>query len=344
MSGTKIKNMEDFAAVSGISRPTISKYFNDPESVRKSTREKIEAALKKHNYRPNIYAVNQNRRMTKNIGLVVPNLADPFFAGIARTIEGLIVKAGYNPLLFSSHGGPEQEISNLDSLRSIKPAAVLMAPIGRMSLDERVAQFASEVPTVLFDANLEDVGVAFFGSDNDQSIGLIVDYLCRSGEPPAFFEMKTPINPNAFKRRNAYLAAMERLGHQPHLIQIDGQGWNFEEIGFREGGRILTEQRLPTNTILCSNDRLAIGLLSAAFENGIKVGREADATLKIAGHDDHPFSRFTCPSLTTVSQDYDAIATRSVATVLSLIDSEEPQSKQREETLFEGKLVMRGSA
>ena len=343
MSDPKIRNMEGFAAVSGISRPTLSKYFNDPESVRLSTREKIEAALRKHDYRPNIYAVNQNRRQTKNIGLVVPNLTDPFFAGIARTIEGLIVEAGFNPLLLSSHGGPDQEISNLDSLRAIKPAGVLLAPHGRASLNKQIAAFTREVPTVLFDANLDDIGEAFFGSDNRQSIGLIVDYLCRSGEPPVFFELKTPINPNAYKRRSAYIAAMERLGHEPQLVQVDGQGWNFEEIGFREGERILNSGRFSTNTVLCSNDRIAIGLLSAAFENGIKVGRGADASLRIAGHDDHPFSRFTCPSLTTVSQDYDAISASSVEAILSMINSGE-RIETHKETLFEGKLVMRGSA
>ncbi|SMX44832.1 LacI family DNA-binding transcriptional regulator [Octadecabacter ascidiaceicola] len=343
MTGQKIKNMEDFAAVSGISRPTISKYFNDPESVRQSTRKKIEEALEKHNYRPNIYAVNQNRRQTKNIGLVVPNLTDPFFAEIARTIEGLIVEAGFNPLLLSSHGGPDQEIANLDSLRAIKPAGVLLAPLGRASLDKQIAEFTREVPTVLFDANLEDLGEAFFGSDNHQSVGLIVDYLCRSGEPPVFFELKTPINPNAYKRRSAYIAAMERLGHEPQLIQVDGQGWNFEEIGFREGGRVLNSGQLLTNTVLCSNDRIAIGLLSAAFESGIKVGRDDGAALRIAGHDDHPFSRFTCPSLTTVSQDYDAISASSVEAILSMISSG-VRIEARKETLFEGKLVMRGSA
>lgn len=343
MSDPTIKNMEDFAAVSGISRPTVSKYFNDPDSVRISTRRKIEAALKTHNYRPNIYAVNQNRRQTKNIGLVVPNLTDPFFAGIARTIEGLIVAAGFNPLLLSSHGGPEQEVSNLDSLRSIKPAGVLLAPHGRESIDAEVAAFAEEVPTVLFDANLDGIGAAFFGSDNNQSIGLIVEYLCRSGEPPMFFEMKTPINPNAYKRRAAYIAAMERLGQKPHLIQVDGKGWGFEEIGFREGSAVLAQKNLPSDTVLCSNDRLAIGLLSAAFESGIKVGHGKDCGLRIAGHDDHPFSRFTCPSLTTVSQDYEAITARSVETILRLIESGQ-RPKSREVTHFEGRLIMRGSA
>mgnify|MGYP005818477877 CR=1 FL=1 len=75
MSEKKIKNMDDFASVSGISRPTISKYFNDPDSVRKSTRERIEKALEQYDYRPNFYAMNQNRRLTKNVGIVIPYMA-----------------------------------------------------------------------------------------------------------------------------------------------------------------------------------------------------------------------------------------------------------------------------
>ena len=104
MGNTKIKNMEEFAALSGISRPTVSKYFNDPESVRSSTRARIEVALEKYDYRPNIYAMNQNRKLTKNVGIVVPYLADPFFAEIARTNEQRSIDAGYRPTMFSSHG------------------------------------------------------------------------------------------------------------------------------------------------------------------------------------------------------------------------------------------------
>ena len=339
----KIRNMEDFASASGISRPTVSKYFNDPESVRRSTRAKIEAALEKYHYQPNIYAVNQNRRQTRTIGLVVPNMTDPFFGGITRMIEKLIVGVGYNPLLLSSHGGPEQEKANFDSLRAIKPAGVLLAPLGRASDIESVEKFAQDVPTVLFDANIEGVGAAFFGSDNMQSIGLIVEYLCRTGQPPAFFEMKTPINPNAYKRRSAYIAAMERLGHEPQLVQVAGEGWNFEEIGFVEGTKMLSEGILKSDTVLCSNDRLAIGVLSAAYEQGIRVGYSKGCTLRVAGHDDHPFSRYTCPSLTTVSQDYEAIAAHSVESVLGQIESH-GGDVNRAEKLFEGRLIMRNSA
>lgn len=343
MTGTKIKNMEEFAAVSGISRPTLSKFFNDPNSVRASTRKRIEAALEQYDYQPNLYAVNQNRRLTKNIGVVVPYLADPFFAKIARTIEEHVIATGFRPVLLGSHGSPAMEIANLENLRSIKPAGVLLAPLGRGSDHERLATFCEEVPTVLFDANIDGVGEAFVGSNNEQSIGLIVEYLCRTGEPPSFFEMKSPTNPNAFKRRAAYITAMEKLGYDPNLIQADGEGWEFEEIGFREGTRVVRDRNLPSNTILCSNDRLAIGLLSAAFEAGLRVGIGEGCDLRVAGHDDHPFSRYTCPTLTTVSQDYEAIAKKSAAILLDRVEAEKA-SDSRLETLFDGRLIMRSSA
>ncbi|MGI9507505.1 MAG: LacI family DNA-binding transcriptional regulator, partial [Geminicoccaceae bacterium] len=201
MDEQKIRTMEEFAAVSGISRPTVSKYFNDPKSVRQSTRDRIEEAIEQYDYRPNIFAINQNRRLTKNIGVVVPYLSDPFFAEIARRIERRCIEAGFWPLLFSSHGEQGLEINALDTLQSLKPAGALIAPLGRSSDLKAVEKFCGNVPTVLFDSNM-DIGQTFVGSDNFQSIGLIVDYLCRTGEPPCFFEMP-PVNPNAVTRRHA---------------------------------------------------------------------------------------------------------------------------------------------
>jgi len=343
MGRSKIRNMEEFAALSGISRPTVSKYFNDPDSVRESTREKIEAALEKHDYQPNVFAINQNRRTTKNIGVVLPNLADPFFSEIGRRVELACIEAGYSPILLSSHGSPEMERDNLNSLRSLKPAGVLLAPFGRMSDEAAVKDFDEDFPLVLFDANMGGVGQAFVGTDNSQSVDLMVEYLCRSGEPPCFFEMKTPTNPNANKRHQAYIESMERHGQAPRIFQADGEGWNYEEIGSLEGARLLSSRTFSTNTILCSNDRLAIGMLSAAYGLGLSVGHGAGRDLRIAGHDDHPFSKFTCPPLTTIAQDYEAIANRAVRELFGLLENDERLS-DRTETTFAGRLVMRDSA
>lgn len=343
MDAPKIKNMEEFATVSGISRPTVSKYFHDPDSVRPKTRARIEEALERYDYRPNIYAMNQNRRLTKNIGIVVPYLADPFFAEIARNIEQDCIAAGFHPTLFSSHGDPNLEVEILNNLRSLKPAGVLFAPLGRASDKLAIESFCKNVPTVLFDSNLEGMGEAFIGSDNFSFVSQTVEYLTRSGEAPCFFEMKNPANPNANKRRNAYLEMANDLKFEPHVVQVEGTGWAFEEIGMQGALKVLDEGLLNGNTVLCSNDRLAIGFLSACFDRGVKVGHGKDAELRVASHDDHPFSRFTCPSLTTAAHDYTAVSEHSVQSLFRLIESGGHFAK-RTESLFPARLIMRASA
>ncbi|WP_292290185.1 LacI family DNA-binding transcriptional regulator [Marivita sp.] len=343
MQPQKVKTMEEFAALSGISRPTLSKFFNDPASVRATTRERIETALERFDYTPNVYAINQNRKLTKNIGIVVPYLADPFFAEIARSLEQRCINAGYRPTLYSAHGDQGLENDILDSLRSLKPAGVLLAALGRLSDRSKIETFCADVPTVLFDSYLEGVGEAFVGSDNFSFVSQSVEYLCRTGEPPCFFEMRHPANPNANKRRTAYLEMMDRLGKDPQVIKIDGEGWAFEEIGRRGAHRVLEENGLTTDTVLCSNDRLAIGFLAACYERGLRVGRGDGCALRVASHDDHPFSRFTCPALTTVAHDYDAVSNRSVETLFELIENG-GRLPARTETLFPARLVLRASA
>ncbi|MCU4652743.1 LacI family transcriptional regulator [Roseibacterium sp. SDUM158016] len=343
MSEQKIRNMEEFAAVSGLSRPTVSKYFNDPDSVRSTTRARIEAALERYDFRPNIYAVNQNRRLTKNIGIVVPYLADPVFAEHARSIEKLCNDAGFRSILLSSHGGSDQERENLDSLRALKPAGVLLAPLGRASDRSEIERFCRDVPTVLFDSNIEGMGEAFIGSDNASFVNQTVDYLCRSGETPCFFEMRTPANPNANKRRIAYIQAMERHGQEPVVVSVEGDGWGFEEIGRQGAHSAIAAGDFKTDTILCSNDRLAIGVLAACYERGLRVGRGPGCAFRVASHDDHPFSRFTCPALTTAAHNYSAVAERSVKTLFEVIENG-GHLRNRTETLLPAQLVVRASA
>lgn len=343
MTNSKIRNMEEFAAKSGISRPTISKYFHDPDSVRVSTRKRIEEALEKYDYRPNIFAMNQNRQLTKNIGIIVPYLADPVFAEIARQIERLCITAGYWPTLLSSHGEKRLEIDNLNTLRSLRPVGTLIAPLGRISDIEALEDFCRDVPTVLIDRNIEGIGEAFVGSDNYSFISQTVDYLVRTGEAPCFFEMEFPVNPNAYARRKEYHNKMNSLGLEPKVIQVEGEGWGLERIGQLGAAKALEERMLPSDTVLCSNDRLAIGFLSACYKKGFRVGSGEGCALRVASLDDHPYSRFTCPALTTAAHDYDSVTRKGFETLLALINSGvRPES--REETLYPARLVLRASA
>ena len=339
MEKHKIRNMEEFSAVSGISRPTISKYFNDPSSVRRSTRARIEEAIARYGYRPNLFAINQNRKFTKNIGIIVPHIVDPFYAEIVRQIETRCIEAGYWAIVLGSHGDAERELSAIEMLYSLRIAGAIVAPLGDSSASERIRRLAADIPTVIFDNHMNGDEI-FVGTDNFQSVGLMVDYLCRSGEPPCFLDMPA-VNTNARERREAYVRAMEEQGFEPHVIAAEAAGWDFEEQGYQAGLRLLGH-RLATNTVLCANDRLAIGLIAAAFEKGLRVGRGPTTALRVAGHDDHPMARFTAPALTTVAQDYGAIAETSVSTLFGMIEAgtRPPRPCPR----LEARLILRASA
>ena len=243
----------------------------------------------------------------------------------------------------SSHGEQTLENNILDTLRSLKPSGVLFAPLGRHSDKIKIGKFCRNVPTILFDSNIEDLGAAFVGSENYSFITQTVEYLNSTGKSPYFFEMRNPANPNANKRRDAYLKIMKKLKLNPEIIKIEGKGWNFEEIAKNGALKLLRQNSIHSDTILCSNDRLAIGFLSACHEMGVKVGKTKDCDLRVASNDDHPYSRFTSPSLTTSAHDYESVSNKAVQILFELIENG-GKLKKRQETLYSAKLVVRDSA
>ena len=336
--------MEDFAEVAGLSRPTVSKYFHDPASVRAQTRVRIEAALKRTGFRPNIFAVNLKRRRAKIIGLIVPDPTDPFYMTIAQRIETEATEAGYLALVLSSNGRPEVEARAIETITTLNVAGAIIAPLGETSQHGRLKALAKRVPLIFVDAPLDDAG-PFVGTNNHQSIPLITEYLCRSGDAPTYFD--TPkVNNNALDRRNAYIAAMERQDLEPRFApQTPSNSFDFEQVAFDATMRILRNGKFPTATILCANDRVAFGVLAAMCQSGMKVGREPDCDFRVAGHDNQRLSAFTCPPLTTVSQDCDEMGRVALKMLLARIDSDDVAGRASDErVLLNGALVLRKSA
>ncbi|MCB1336708.1 MAG: LacI family DNA-binding transcriptional regulator [Maritimibacter sp.] len=308
--------MKEFSDVTGLSRPTVSKYFNDPDSVRASTRARIEAALAEYDFRPNFFAVNQNRRDPKTIGIVVPQFTDPFYAEIVGRIEQAAMAAGYAAITLSSHGSPDNEARAIEMIRSLNIGAVILSPLGHASDAEAIARLRDETPLLLLDSHVDGLEAHSLGCDNGQGIGLMVDYLCETGPAPCYVDMPE-VNSTALERREAYIGAMEARGLAPMILPPPSEGWRFEEIGAEAARRALDAGGFPSPTVLCGNDRFAMGVLAATCKAGLKIGPQGD--LRVAGHDDHPMAAFSCPSLTTVAQDTAGLAARAVAITLDLI-------------------------
>jgi len=332
-----IRTMEEFSVASGVSRPTLSRFFNDPESVRPATRQRIEEAMDRLGYRPNLFAVNFNRRNPKTVGIIVPTLLDPFYAALVQRIEFQASSAGYWTVIQSSQGDPNREAEAVATLVATKSAGAIVAPLGEASRKDLFRQIEKAMPLVFLDARVE-ADAAFVGTDNYSSMSLIVDYLLRSGAPPSYFDMPA-VNQNATERRRGYEASMLERGAQPVIFDVPTLDWDFERLAFEEATRLFKASAPVGGTILCANDRVAFGVMAAACQVGISIGRLAD--LRVAGHDDHPLSQYACPSLTTVAQDVDRLATLSLDRLMQRIaDGTNKNSVDR----LEARLMMRNSA
>lgn len=335
------KTMEDFARSCGVSRPTLSKFFDDPTSVKPATRKRIEEALRSSDYQPNLFARNLNRKRTRSIGIMVPTVADPFYSEMVSRIELRLRDEGYWPIVISSHGSRDLEVEATRTILSLKVSGALIAPLGLRSDRLTLEKLTQAIPVVYFDTYLEG-GTPFVGNNNAQSVSTIVDYLCRSGDAPVYFDIPH-VNHNSPERLSSYVGAMQRLGYEPVVIgNTDDYTWDFERIGYEQTEKMLDNGGLPGKTILCNNDRLAFGVMAAAYARGLKVGRKGDCDLRVAAHDDHPLSRYTCPGLTTMAQDFAAMAGRSVETLLALLDEDEATVTAK--VNLDATLVMRQSA
>jgi LacI family transcriptional regulator, repressor for deo operon, udp, cdd, tsx, nupC, and nupG len=334
---TRIRTMEEFSAASGISRPTLSRFFNDPQSVRKASRLRIEEAMERFGYRPNLFATNFNRRSPKTLGIVVPSLMDPFYAGLVQWIERQASAFGYWTIIQNSQGDAEREAEAVATLISLKVAGAIAIPLGYASRDGLFRQIANIMPLLFLDARPDAIG-AFVGTDNRQSMGLMVDYLLRSGSAPSYFDMPD-VNQNARERRLAYETAMQEHGAEATVFPVSRPGWEFERIAFEEASGLIKSGALTGGTVLCANDRIAFGVMAAACQSGLTIGRLAD--LRVAGHDDHPLSQFTCPPLTTVAQDVERLATVSLECLMQGISGGANIDVNH---WLEAKLIMRASA
>ncbi|MBB3996689.1 DNA-binding LacI/PurR family transcriptional regulator [Aureimonas pseudogalii] len=338
------RTMAAFAAFVGLSRPTVSRFFNDPASLRETTRRRIALAVEASGFQPNLLAANLVRRRSNIVGIIIPDPVDPFYTALTRRVQAIASEAGFHAFVLSSDGDRTEEARAVGTLAAMSVAGIIVAPLGGSEGGGALERMQTDIPIVYVDSPPARPA-AFVGTDNRASFALMVDHLCDTGTPPRFLAMPA-VNANAASRAEAYDAAMRARGFEPILLPLpNARDWDFERVGFEASAAWIAAGGVAGATVLCANDRLAFGALAAAWQAGVRVGRAEACDLRIAGHDDHPLSRYACPPLTTVAQDYDEIAGRAMAILLRRLAEEAPAAAGGEDLVLLGaRVVARESA
>lgn len=321
----------------GISVSTVSRVLNGKSNhyrISKETEELILKATKELNYIPNQLARGLRLKRTNSIGYIIPDISNPFFASIAKSVEKSARKFGYSILLCDSEENTEIEFAALQLMLNRKVDGLIISPVG---LEVSHLKFVSQknVPVVLLDRYFPELDIPFVTSDNYQGALDAVDLLIENGHTRiACIQGLRNTSPNNDRVRGY------RDAHQKHGLAVDESlivGDSFgEENGYIESKLLLKRANIPTAIFSISN-LISLGAIRAISEEGLKIPDD----ISMISFDDQPYSRFLATPMTTVAQQNYQIG--QIATKL-LIDQIESNRRIEPKGIFlPTKLNIRGS-
>lgn len=289
----KAASIYDVARESGVSVFTVSAVVNNKSHVRKSLRDRVQAAIRKLHYRPNLIARSLAKQKTHTIGMIVPDIANPFFPMVVRGAEDAAEKHGYNLLLCNSDDTLDKEEKAIELLLSKRVDGILLTkaaedfrPAVRNMIEE------AGIPFVLVMRTYPKLTKDAVITDDYHGAYQAVCHLARAGRRRIGLVSGPLKVSNAQARSQGFHDALKATGlaYDPELIV---EGDYRIESGYRAGHSLLSHR---PDGIYVSNHLMTIGLLRAAEEMGLKCPDD----FGLVSFDDYPWLGIFRPRLTTV--------------------------------------------
>jgi DNA-binding LacI/PurR family transcriptional regulator len=288
--------MRDIAEITGLSQSTVSRVLSGTPTlvpISEDSRERVLAAAKKLQYRPNPLARGLRGASTMLLGLIVREITDPFFAGAIEAVTVEAAQRDYNVVLGAAHARADEAIALWGVLEARHCDAILL--LGDMRDQPRlVADLATaSVPVVALWQGSEPSEVAAVSVDNAAGIHALLDHLVDLGHRRIAFVGGVRLG-DIEERHDAFLEHMTALGIEvPEGYAVNGPNDLAAGVAALHH---LADLPDPPTAVVASSDVLAIGLLRGAAERGIRVPED----MSISGFDDIPQASYTVPALTTV--------------------------------------------
>ena len=289
----KAASIYDVARESGVSVFTVSAVVNKKSHVGKKLRERVEAAIRKLSYRPNLLARSLAKQKTLTIGMIVPDIANPFFPMVVRGAEDAAQKHGYNLLLCNSDDTQAKEESALELLLSKRVDGILLTKAA-CELSPSLWQMMQEmkVPLVLVMRTYPKISKDAIITDDYQGAYEAVCHLARAGRKRIGLIGGPMKVSNGKARWQGFHDALKSNGltYDPGLVV---EGDYRMESGYR-GGNLLLSHR--PDGVYVANYLMTVGLLKAAEEMGLRCPED----FGLVSFDDYPWLGIFHPRLTTV--------------------------------------------
>lgn len=311
----------DIAKAVNVSKTTVSMVLNNKEiNVAKETREKILKAAKDMNYIPNSLARSLSTKKSYTLGMIIPDIQNPFFSEMAKAIEIESEKRGYSIILCNTLNDKKKEEEYLKLLISKLVDGVIIAACGFGKEWVKILK-DNKIPFVMIDRMIsKEKNLNGVFCDNKKGVELGVNYLVNKGKRHIAFVTGKANLEVASLRLEAFKNTVHKLGVFKESV--------IEEADFSmEGGMKATEKIVKNNkrvdAIFYSSDVMAIGGMKYLIRNGYEIPRD----ISILGYDNINFCSYIEPELTTIAQPIYKIGESSCKLLMDLINNKSLKSR-----------------
>lgn len=317
-------NISDVAKHANVSVATVSRYLNKKGYVGEKSRKAIELAIRELNYIPSEVARSLSTKQSDLIGLIIPDIKNPFFPELARAVEDTAFKNGYTVILCNSDEDFEKEEHYLQTLSKKYVAGIILTSIHERDINN----VKIDIPVVALDRSI-NLDIPAVTTNNVKGALLGTSYLIEKGATNILL-MSGPENiASSYERQKGFLLAIEDREVESHIIESPFEFEAAEEIAFE-----FLQEHPSINGIFASSDASAIGALKAAHRLKKRVPEE----LQIVGFDGIQIGNVVTPSLTTVGQNIYQLG--QIATEM-LIQQIEGKSLENNFVLIDPELIER---
>ena len=312
--------LKDVAKVAGVSYATVSRALSGSTEIGEETRRRILKLCKEMGYTPNSIARSMVKRCTNILGLVVPSLNNPFMSELTAHLEIYARNRGYNLMVCNSSYDHDLEKEVFLLLLGRQVDGIVMIPVGHETY-ESLRSLTKQVPTVFISENMQNYPENYVSVDNRRGMQIATEYLYSLGHRRILYLGARADSKTHQLRLDGYLSTCERLGIEPNMIR-SSYSRSSREVGYTLAGEYFSGNGGET-AILCAADMLAIGVMQAAFEAGVRIPKD----VSLMGFDNISFAGLPQIDLTTVNQPTQQLAISAVDMLLDRIKN--PDSEHR---------------
>jgi LacI family transcriptional regulator len=333
-------SIREVAATAGVSVATVSNVLNRPDIVAQPTRDRVYAAIKELGFVRNESARQLRAGRSRTIGLVVLDVANPFFTDVARGVEDEASKSGLSVILCNSDDKQDRETRYLELLEEQRVQGVLITPVAGAETDERLTLLQQRgTPVVLVDSRSPSRGQCSVSVDDVLGGDLAVSHLLAAGHSRVAYVAGPASLRQVADRHEGALRALRRADRPERDLKVIEMDALNVAAGQRAGAAIakIPARSRPT-AAFCANDLIALGLLQEMTRRRIRVPED----IAIVGYDDIEFAAAAAVPLSSVRQPRQELG-HSAAQLLLEEALGDPAHKHRQ-VIFEPELVARQSS